>query len=280
MCSADAQCGNCQRCVNGRCQAPPCPKGQHLDWKTCKCTSEPICRSDKDCGLCGKCLPNGTCQRMVCPLGQQLDPKTCKCKPVAGPCTSDAQCGRCGACVKGACKIKQCPVGQKLDGSTCQCVPVQCGPCEKPVNGKCVRIKVDCKPGFRLNPITCKCDPVASCANDRACGLCREMRKWEMCSYLCGMSHGSEIQHKDVQMRACRSRRRLHVRCPVRPLPQMRKRQVRETKMRSGSEAQPSDLQVRADSSAALRFRRPMRTRKGLPQRTVRGRAGTARVHN
>ena len=49
--------------------------------------------------------------------------------------------------------------------------------------------------------------------------------------------------------------------------------------MRRWSEAKSPDLQVRPDSPAALRFRCPMRSRKGLPKWQMRVRTGATRVH-
>lgn len=193
-CTTDADCGNCQECINGLCVSTckgeefcsdegicvdcdddnPCPANQVCVSGDCQCppdkpykNSKGVCVScdeNHPCPPCTYCTPEG-CKPIICPEGV-CDPTTGKCVECngTGDCDGENEC-----CVDNKC---DCCEGFVRDYGTGLCVPqgcttdTECPDCFICYQGQC--IPRECPEGYICVDDDCKkeCD-----CSDATCGV-------------------------------------------------------------------------------------------------------------
>lgn len=231
-------CWVCQRdlpfaffAVKGKAAGEPCPPCTKLTFRNGKaeCVADP---NKKDCyveGRCGECK-DGKCVEMPeCPEGQVRNHK-CECETLEAPpkeCGSDRDCVEKTKGVKPCCRqsmcaeLQRCPDGKRK--CSCEREPVppppgpqpppeeeDCEPCGRRVQGKCVYPY--CPPGEKLNPKTCRCEPVdePECTDDGECDRCERCVRGECRGPVCKRGQRlnlSTCRCEDVFRPECRAAR-------------------------------------------------------------------------
>lgn len=166
-CSDDADCGECQTCILGKCQPVQCPVGLQPFFVNGKCECVPecadqTCNNGADCGencgcLDGKCVP---CTVLSC-----LDEASCE-AALGCKCNGD-KCGPVDNC------NQDCSDSPCLDAN-CTCYNGKCVNCE---NFPCTDEEGGCDSYYN-----CKCNNEGNCEGGKGCKDTLTLTKKEECS--------------------------------------------------------------------------------------------------